>query len=177
MIQSNFFLSLLKSFALLLTITVFVSCSTEEDPRPQDEEVMFQVDLLKIAAINIKEAEGDALEIYGDIGSQLVKGNVTETNPLWSEVKEGAISVGYNDVPLVSSVTYTLLSSEVDQSEMIINAYLWDSDGTGTNAPEVVGNESISTPLANIRTSAEYQIVLNDDVGQSIRLTYSITRL
>lgn len=167
------------SFLFLLTITLFASCvqtTDDDDIEPQDEIIEFQVDFLKVAALEIKEAEGDNLEVYGTITADLIQGNVTESNTLWSAALEAAISVGFSDVPMTESVTFNVPTSKIASSNLEVRADLAESDGTGTNNPEDLGDETISTPLSNIISSSSFDIVLNDSSGQWVRVTYSITR-
>lgn len=178
--QGNLIVSnLLKSFLLLSTIFMAVSCtvtSDDDDVTPVDEEVTFRVDLLKMAAVEIKDAEGEYLEIYGLVNSKVVRGNVTEENALWSVVKESALNVGTSDTPLMESVTYTVAKSDIANSTLEITADLWDYDGNAGNDPEDLGEETISTPLSSVTSSVTYDIVLDDSSGQVIKVTYSITR-
>lgn len=175
------FSTLLKSFLFLGTVFLFASCTVtsddDDDTTPQIEEVMFRVDLVKITALEIKEGEGDALEIYGLINTKLIRDNISEENALWSVVKTEAIPVGLSDTPLSSSVTYTVATKDLASSNLEVRADLFDYDGSGNNAPEDLGDEAITTPLNAISSSAEYQITLNDSGGQVVQLTYAITRL
>ncbi len=170
---------ILKFLTLFALISMFASCNSDDDtpPTPIDEEVAFRVDLLKIAALEIKEAEDEMLEIYGTISSKLRRDNITEDNTLWSVAETEAIGVGVSDTRLVSSVTYTIASSKIAAGTIEVAAHLFDYDGGGDNPSEDLGNEKHSTPLSNITTSVTYQIVLNDSSGQTVQLTYSITRL
>ncbi len=179
MTHSNLILTLLKrSFLLLLPLTFLVSCSEDEDPpTPVDEDVVFQIDLIKMAALEIKEAEGDNLEVFGNITTKLIRDNITETNDLWTAAIEEAIAVGRSDTPVMASVSYTVATSNIAASRLEVTADLMESDGaSGTNAPEDLGSDKITTSLADITTSAEYSIVLTDSSGQHVQVTYSITR-
>jgi hypothetical protein len=172
------FSTILRTFLFITLFSTFTSCVVKEDDEiPIDEDITFQVDLLKITGIEIKEAEGETLEIYGTISSKRVNGNVTEENILWSKNDTEAIAVGLSDYPLMASNTYTVTASELTNSNLVVVADLFDYDGGGNNAPEDLGKEELSIPLSNVTSSVTYQIVLNDSGGQHIRVTYSITRL
>ena len=172
--------SFYKSLFLLLSVLVLSACvkvEDDEEPTPQDEDVMFQVDLVKMTALEIKEGEGDQLEIYGTVTADLVRGNLTESNTLWSLPKASPLPVGLSDVPIIASQTFTVASSNIAASNIEVRADLFDSDGEGTNDPEDLGNEMISTPLSSVNSSSTFQITLNSSNGQWVQLTYSITRL
>lgn len=179
MTNSNLILTLLKrSFLLLLPLTFLVACSEDEDPpTPVDEDVVFRIDLIKMAALEIKDAEGDQLEVYGNITTKLIRDNITETNDLWTAAIAEAIAVRRSDTPVSASVSYTVAKSNVASSRLEVIADLMESDGTdGSNPPEDLGSDKITTALADITTSAEYSIVLTDSGGQHVQVTYSITR-
>jgi hypothetical protein len=169
----------LKSLAILSLVFVFSSCVTkEDDPEPAIvEDITFQVDLIKITGLEIKEGESDFLEIYGAITTRLIRGNITESNELWSTSDDAALSVGLSDVPVAASVTYKVAPENLATSNLEVRADLSDYDGGGTNAPEDLGNEAIVTALSSITTSIELQVVLNDSGGQVVQVTYAITRL
>ena len=174
----NSILSIILNVCILLSSPfIFTSCKIGENVTPKDEEITFRVDLVKIAALEIKDAEGENLEIYGVIGSKLIRGNITEENTLLSLKDTEPLPVGMSDEPLVSSVTYKVASSNIDDSNLEVSAHLFDFDGGGSNAPEDLGNEKISTPLGSVLSSTNYQITLNKSSGQIVQLTYSITRL
>ncbi len=164
---------------VLFAITLFASCEKEEPEVPQDEDITFKIDLLKMAALDIKDAEGDALEIYGAVSTKLLRDNITESNELWNKAFGEAVAVGYSDVPMSSSVTFTVATSNLAASNLEVSADLFDQDGSdaSANPPEDLGKETLTTPLANITSSVTYQLVLNDSAGQEIEVTYSITRL
>lgn len=171
--------NILKSFFFLCSILLVASCtvtSDDDEVTPQDEDVTFRVDLLKMAALEIKDGEGEYLEIYGLVNSKVVRGNITEENALWSVVKENALNVGTSDTPLTESVTYTIAKSDIANSTLQVAADLWDYDGSAGNNPEDLGEGMISTPLSSVTTSVTYDIVLDDSSGQVIKVTYSITR-
>lgn len=174
------FPGIFKAILCVALFSTFTSCVVDNDdemPVPADEDITFQVDLLKMTGIEIKEGEGEHLEIYGTISTKKVNGNVTEDNTLWSEDDTEVIYVGLSDYPLIASNTYTVSASELSSSNLVVIADLFDFDGGGNNAPEDLGKEEISTPLSSVTSSVTYQIVLNDSGGQHIRVTYSITRL
>ncbi len=164
---------------LCLSVSIFSSCTVtkDDDAVPEDEEITFKVDLIKLTALEIKDAEGEKLEVYGQINTTLITDEATEDNSLWSTVETAAVGVGLSDLPMSSSVTYKVPSSELSNSEIKVEADLFDYDGGGDNSSEDLGKESLSTPLAGISSSVTYQIVLNDSSGQTMQVTYSITRL
>ncbi len=179
MTKHNFFLTFLKySFVFSLAIVMLSSCSEDEDPvTPVDEDVTFEVQVLKMQALEIKEAEGDALEIYGNIDTKLIRDNIVETNSIWNALIGEAISVGLSDVPLVAAVSYTVAKSQIANSRIEVDADLFDADGDPeSNAPENLGREQISTNLSDITSSITLSIVLADSGGQHVEVTYSITR-
>ena len=172
------FTKVLKTLALVAFFSTFTACVVDkEDEMPVEEEVTFSVELLKIRALEIKEGEGDNLEIYGKISSKLVRGNLTEDNTLWTQADTDALPVGLSDHPLSAIVTYTVATANIASSNLIVEADLFDFDGGGTNAPEDLGKEAITTPLSSITSSVTYDIVLNDSSGQFVQVTYSITRI
>ena len=180
MTKHNSSLAFIKyAFVFSLTIVMLSSCSEDEDPvTPIDEDVTFEVQLLKMQALEIKEVEGDALEIYGNIDTKLIRDHIVETNSIWRALIGEAISVGRSDVPVVAAQTYTLKKSQIAASRIEVDADLFDSDGDpDDNAPENLGREQISTNLSDITSSVTLSIVLADSSGQHVEVTYSITRL
>lgn len=167
----------LPAAAILLTIA---SCTITDlpDPEPEDRELTFEVSLVKMAALDIKSAEGDFLEIYGTVTARMIRDNITETNIVWSLTEPETINqaVGYSDVPINETTTFTLLESELDDTYMEVTASLSDYD-TPTNPAEFLGEERINTPLGSITNSISLQLVLDDSDGQHLAVTFSITRL
>jgi hypothetical protein len=163
--------------AILLTMA---SCTITElpDPEPEDRELTFEVSLVKMAALDIKSAEGDFLEVYGTVSARMIRDNVTETNTVWSLTDPATINqpVGYSDVPINETTTFTLLESELDSTYMEVTANLSDYDSP-TNPAEFLGEEGISTPLGSITQTISLQLVLDDSDGQHLAVTFSITRL
>ncbi|MEL7249096.1 MAG: hypothetical protein AAFO03_11775 [Bacteroidota bacterium] len=179
MTKHNFFLKFIRySFVFSLAIVMLSSCSEDEDPvTPVDEDITFEVQLLKMQALEIKEAEGDALEVYGNIDTKLIRDNVVETNSIWRALIGEAISVGLSDVPVVAAVPYTVKKSQIANSRIEVDVDLFDSDGDPEdNAPENLGREQTTTNLSDIATSVTLSIVLADSGGQHVEVTYSITR-
>ncbi len=171
---------LFRSAAVILTLAGLASCTITElpDPEPEDQEITFEVTLVKMAALEIKSAEGEHLEIYGTVTARMIRDNVTETNTVWSETDPTSFIqyVGYTDVPINTKTTFTLLESELDSTSMEVTANLSDYD-SATNPAEFLGEERISTPLSSIANTITLQLVLDDSGGQHIGVTYSITRL
>ncbi|MEL7221018.1 MAG: hypothetical protein AAGJ93_06845 [Bacteroidota bacterium] len=169
--------------SILFLTAAFTACvqvddDTDDPNVPEPEEaVVFEVAIVKMAALDIKDAEADALEVYGNITAKLIRGNVTETNTLWDTNGESYLSVGVSDVPMTESVTYTVEAANIASSMLEVRADLSEHDFGEDNAPEDLGNEAIMTPLKDITTSVEYDIVLNKSGGQEMKVTYSITRL
>lgn len=161
-----------------LIILLLNACIVQEDDgmTPQDETVTFQVDVIKMAAMELPDTEGEFLEIYGNITGDMIRGNITESNVLWETGNDAVQQVNLSDAAVTGSATYTLKVSELATSEMQVTADLTEWDGTN-NAPDNLGKETVTTPLSNITTSATYEIVLNDSPQQRVRVTYMITRL
>ena len=76
-------LAFLKVFLILLATATLLSCSKDDEDEPDDptpQNVSYKIDLQKIVALNISDAEGDNLEVYGSINSKLKRDNITEEN-------------------------------------------------------------------------------------------------
>jgi hypothetical protein len=167
------FFKMILSTMILATI----GCSKEEEtPEVQNESISFRVQLEKIVATEIKEAEGDALEVYGSIDGKLQRGNVTEVNNLWIASPTEAIDVTMSDFPLTSSVVYEVMADAVSSSSLEVTVDLYDYD-FGANDDEDLGRESINVPLNTISDTSTFQIILDDSTGQFVQVTYSIRKL
>ncbi len=168
----------LKVFVFLFAALVFVSCSEdddeENDPTPQD--VSYRINLVKIVGITISDAEGDQLEVYGTVNSKLTRDNITEENMISSWEDVDFISVGTSDVPLSSSVTYTVPPENIEASTLEVIASLSEDDSAAGNDDEFLGTKSICVPLSDISESVTYQMVFDESPEQVVQLTYSITR-
>lgn len=163
---------------ILLTTAIFTSCSKDEDEGPSDpgpQNVSFRIELQKISASGITESD-ESLEVYGTINSKLRRDNITEENMIFSRSETNWINVGTSDVPLTESFTYVVAVANVEASELEIIGSLTDRDPDG-NPHEFLGTRSLSIPLPNITDSEEYVLVFDDDSPNTVRLTYSITRL
>jgi hypothetical protein len=170
----------LKAFLFLFIGLTIIACDSDDDDDSDDtppapQEVSFQVDLIKMVALEIKDAEGDALEIYGSVNSKLKRDNVTEENMVWSENSANYIAVGQSDYPLPSTVVYDVLETNVESTDLEVIVNLTELDFSNDDDP--LGSDLISTPLSSITNSSTFQITLNQSSGQHIQVTYSITRL
>lgn len=167
----------LKALVILLVTTTLISCNKDEDEpdEPTPQNVTYRIDLEKIVALNISDAEGDNLEVYGTINSKLKRGNITEENMILSLTDETFILVGTSDSPLSQSVSYSVAPANIESSNLEVTASLTDRDPDG-NANEFMGTRTISVALDDIDGTVEYQMVLDDISNHVVRLTYSITR-
>jgi len=171
----------LKAFLFLFLTLALVSCNDDDDDDdmnnapPAPQEVSFQVELIKMVALEIKDSEIDALEIYGSVNSKLKRDNITEENMIWSENSANYISVGQSDYPLASVVIFDVLETNVDSTDLEVIVNLTELDFSNDDDP--LGSDLISTPLSSISNSSTFQITLNQSSGQHIQVTYSITRL
>ena len=95
---------------------------------------------------------------------------------IFSRSESNWINVGTSDVPLTESFTYVVPAANVEASELQIIGSLTDRDPDG-NDHEFLGTRSLSIPLPNITEFEEYVLVFDDDSPNTVRLTYSITRL
>ena len=174
--------STLRAAALILSLAGLASCTITElpdpEPEPEEKELTFEVTLVKMAALDIKSGEGEHLEIYGSVTAKMIRDNVTETNTVWSiaDPTSDLLYVGYSDVPVNSTTTFTVLESELDDTYMEVIASLSDYD-SATNPAEYLGEERINTPLSSVANTITLQLVLDDSYGQHIGVTYAITRL
>lgn len=169
-----------KSVLFLFAALVLVSCEKDDDdmePTPVNQDVTFKVDLIKMTALDIKEGEVDALEVYGSIDAKLVRGNVTEENELWSANDDEYLSVELSDYPLTSSVSFTVDPEKISESKIELTAALMEHDFSDDNPDENLGTETISTTLSAVSSTSTFQIVLDDSGGQHVQVTFSITRL
>lgn len=167
-----------KSVVFLFAALVFVSCKKDEDeptPPAVEEDVSFKVQLVKMVALDIKDAEGDALEVYGTVNSKLIRDNISEENGIWSAIDTEYISVNYSDYPMTSSVTYTVSPGNISASSIEVIATLNEYDDG--NPDEFLGTRTITTTLSSVSATSTFQMVLDDDEGQDVQVTYSITRL
>lgn len=160
----------------LLAVASFSSCTVTDLPEPQDDEVTFQVELVKMTALEIKSEEGEHLEIYGSVMAELIRDNLTETNTLWKLDAPSYLDVGLNDILVNERTSFTLLKSNLEASAIDVTASLSDYD-SATNPAEFLGSETITLPLSVVTTSIELQMVLRESGGQVLQVTYVITRL
>jgi len=167
----------LKIFVILLTLVSFTSCNDddEEEDAPTPKDVRYTVALEKIVALNISDAEGEYLEVYGTINSKLKRANITEENMIVSLPEAELIAVGTSDTPLTASVVYDVAPANIQASTLEVIASLTDRDPPG-NPHEFLGTETISVALRDISGKVTYQLVLDDIANHSVQLTYSITR-
>jgi hypothetical protein len=170
-----------KSLVFLCAALVFVSCKKDEDDDPtppaESQDILFKVDLIKMTALAVSDAESDALEVYGVVNVKLIRDNVTEENELWSADADEYISVGLSDYPMSSSVTFTVAPENISESNIEVISSLNEYDFAPDNPDEDLGTETISTPLSAVSSTSTFQMVLNDYSQQQVQVTYSITRL
>jgi len=171
-------LAFLKVFVILLATATLLSCSKDDDDEPDDptpQNVSYKIDLQKIVALNISDAEGDNLEVYGSINSKLKRANITEENMIWSLPENSAIAVGTSDRPMSESFTYSVPPANIETSNLEIIASLTDKDPAG-NDNEFLGSRTISVALSDLEGSVEYQMVFDNYSDHVVQLTYTITR-
>lgn len=176
--QLLFKITFSKTIVLFFTAMVLISCKKDDDdpvPPVVNEDVSFKVELIKMVALDIKDAEGGALEVYGSVNSELVRDNITEENEVWSVVDIDYISVGLSDYPMTSEVIYEVSPGNISESVMEVTASLDEYDES--NADEFLGTQTITTQLNDVSSTSTYQMVLDDSEGQEVQVTYAITRL
>ena len=169
-----------KSVVFLLASLFLISCSKEDDdptPPAESQEISFEVRLVKMVSLDIKESEGPHLEVYGTINANLVRGNVTEENVLWSTGASEYISVGLSDFPMSAAVTFTVSPENISNSMMEMTSALMEHDFSESNPDDNLSPETISAPLSAVSSTSTFQVVHDDSSGQHVQVTYSITRL
>lgn len=170
-----------KPVVFLFAALVVVSCKKDDDDNPappvESQDVSFKVELIKMTALEISDAEGDALEVYGSVGANLVRDNITEENELWSAIDEEYISVELSDYPMSSSVTFTVAPEHISGSSIEVISSLNEHDFSEDNPDEDLGTETVTTPLSAVSSTSTFQMVLDDYSQQQVQVTYSITRL
>lgn len=170
--------SALKVFAILLTTSMLISCSKDEEEEPgqtSPADVSYSIELVKISAEDITESDG-IIEVYGTVNSLLKRDNITEQNMILSLSESNYIAVGTSDTPLSNSFTYVVPAANVEDSVLEIIASLTDRDPVD-NDNEFLGTRTFTVPLPNIDERVEYEMTFDDDSPNIVRLTYTIERL
>lgn len=170
----------ISTFTFLLLIILPSSGCVVEDDDPIDgmdpiEEISFQVEVKKIRSTEIKEAEGDALEIYGLVTASLEVGTTTDERALLSIDEDNYISVELNDRQLDGSVTFTINEEDVAESVLTTEADLSELDFNNPHDP--LGVVSSTVNLNEIFDTEEFQLTYPVAGGQGVSLSYSVTRL
>lgn len=170
-----------KTLFIGILIVTAVSCSTDEDEMETPEpvaDISYQVQLTKIKATDVS-GEGDAnnvaLEIFGELSTFLSIGTTVDTRTLWAVEIAEAISVGQNDTQLTGSTTFTISADDLVNSSITCSGNLIENDGSGFTQNQ--GNESSTFSLASITGSQDVDLTFSDPVGQTVVVTFVITRL
>lgn len=169
-----------KSVLFLFASIFLLSCKKEDDdptPPAQSQNISFEVRLVKMVSLDIKESEDDHLEVYGTINADLIRGNVTEANELWSAGSAEYISVGLSDFPMNNAVTFTVSPENLSDSMIEMTSSLMEHDFSASNPDENLGTETISAPLSAVSSTSTFQVIHDASSGQEVQVTFSITRL
>lgn len=167
---------LFKHVLIIITLSFCVfSCSKDNDDDQDSETISFRVNMTKINALDIKDAEENALEIYGIVLSSLNVGTTTDERTIWEISEDDYLSVDFNDQQLSGSVTFTIAEQNVSDSTITIEANLTELDFS--NPDDNIGVETSMISLNSITDSEEFQISFTQSGGQHVSLSYRITKL
>ena len=171
-----------KTILVGILIATAASCTSDDDddmgtPAPA-ADISYKVQLTKIKATDTS-GEGDAnnteLEIFGELSTILSIGTTKDTRTLWAVEIEEALSVGQNDMQLTGSETFTISADDLAISSITCSGNLTENDGGGFTQRQ--GNESSTFSLASITGSQDFELTFSDPVGQTVVVTFVITRL
>lgn len=162
-----------------MTLMTTISCSEDEAETPvEPENISFRVSLTKIKATDTS-GEGDAnnveLEIYGDLTTSLTIGTTEDTRVLWSTAMDEAISVGQNDTQLIGEATFTVPEDQLSNSSITCAGELDENDGGGFF--QFQGDESSTFTLASITGTQDIELTFSEAAGQTVVVTFTVTRL
>ena len=172
---------LAKSMLLgLLCVTCF-SCSEDEDEPEIPEvaaDVRYEVKLTKIKATDTSgegAADNVELEIFGDLSASLTVGTTVDTRVLWAVDIVEAISVGQNATQLTGNATFSVAVNEIGNSSITCAGDLEENDGGGNVQNQ--GQESSTFSLASITGSQDIELTFSEPTGQTVVVTFTVTRL
>jgi hypothetical protein len=170
----------------LLLCIMAISCSSSEDDLQSEPEKTqsFRVKAEWLWATQFPSTEGAELEVYGKVGTQLIKGNFTEDRVLWERDRDNWVGVGNAQTTITSQTIETVLTfteEEIANDARIgIYAELWDRDPDG-NPDDFLGNESQSSRVfVYLQTSnllTEHNLGLTEFSGINMVVRISVEEL
>lgn len=175
----KYFTNRLFMLVIAFSTLASISCGKDDDgdQTPEDQIITFKVDLIKITGIETQGDGNDALEVYGDIVFRLNFNGAYTDETLWSKSQEDFVSIEVADFPIATSKTFEVLESQLPNMSLDVNAILMEFDGNGNNAPDPLGDETITTLLSGISTTVTYDLLMDETNAQVVQVTYSIKRL
>lgn len=162
-----------------LAIT-FTSCDKDDDDggdstTPQAaQSYSYEVELLDIRATDASSAEGEVLEVYGNISATLLIGNLSDEEVLWNRSQQANLPVGESDVELGIITVFTIDADDLEASEIRLHARLTDHDSTSGNDDEFIGDEQVMLNLSDVEDLEIYEINLNDTPGHHVRVRFTV---
>lgn len=172
---------LLSILVLGVILATAISCSAEEDEPEMPVEpstISYEVKLTKIKATDTS-GEGTAdnvdLEIYGELSTSLTIGTVVDTRQLWTADVADAIRVEQNDTQLTGDTTFTIETEELAESSIACSGDLEEYDGSGNTQSQ--GQESSTFSLASITSTQDIELTFSEPTGQTVVVTFTVTRL
>ena len=172
---------LAKSMFLSIIVLAGFSCSSDEEEMEAPElakDIRFRVQLTKIKATDTSgegDANNDELEIFGELSTYLTLGTTVDTKVLWSADVVDAISVGQNDSQLTGETTFTVAADEIGNSSITCAGDLEENDGGGFVQDQ--GEESSTFSLSAINGTQDIELTFSKTSGQTIVVTFVITRI
>lgn len=171
----------LPFFVLGITLVIAFSCSAEEDEPEipvEPSNINYEVKLTKIKATDTSgegNAENVDLEIYGELSTSLTIGTVVDTRQLWTADIANALSVGQNDTQLTGDTSFTIETNELAESSITCSGDLEEYDGSGNSQSQ--GQESSTFSLSAINSSQDIELTFSEPNGQTVVVTFTVTRL
>lgn len=180
--NESIFKRMSRVLAVLLVLFT-VSCSVVDDDEEEvpegPTELQFQVDLVKMYATIIREAEGDRLETSGSIRAGVYSNTdvLQEYETLWNKYTTDPELVTVEDLTLGSRATFTVDSDYQDYSYFSMFGSMTEVDSSAGNPNEFMGEVNVVVDLLSVTGTQEFTLKFEESSDQVVEVVYSITRL
>ena len=167
---------------ILLLFFLIVGCSSDDSTSRTES---FKIKAVSITATDFPSTEGDALELYGRISTQLAYDDVTEEHILWQRNRDSFVEAGRRKDVLINSegseYTFTLTEEQFQNGSFSFYTQMFDRDPDGND--DYLGNELGSAAVKEFMSLPDddnpnyFSFRLVEFNGVDVRVRFSVEHI